>query len=255
MKCGRAGNLVSFLSASPAIRHYARVYIFLCPCFGHSSSSTEGRNGLVDPSLWNPSCGQTGRRPSCFWHNRVLGKKEMGPWKPEGGNPAWAAGWVVSWRMECVNWDQRGGHEPAERRTKMGAGAGNSRPSKLRVVVVCMVLILTAPQTACDMSSSFCGLGCCPCSTAQPPTSSLCNHRAALQQPGNSTQGGPGDGAWNGPPSPVHIWEKFLSFAIIDSVPSLKRLSKSLSAPCNTGFLKVNFSLVSYHKKRGLEIV
>lgn len=57
-------------------------------------------------------------------------------------------------------------------------------------------------------------------------------------------------------PSPsLHIWEKFLSFAIINSVPSLKRLAKSLSAPCNTGFLKVNFSLVSYHKKRGLEKV
>lgn len=78
------------------------------------------------------------------------------------GNPAWAAGWVVSWRMERLNWDQRGGHEPAERRTKMGAGVGNARMSKLHVVVVCMVLLLTAPQTACDTSSSFCGLSCCP---------------------------------------------------------------------------------------------
>lgn len=54
----------------------------------------------------------------------------------------------------------------------------------------------------------------------------------------------------------VHIWEKFLSFAIVNSVPSLKRrfLQKSLSAPWNTGFLKVNSSLVSYHKKRGLEM-
>lgn len=56
-------------------------------------------------------------------------------------------------------------------------------------------------------------------------------------------------------PSSVHIWEKFLSSAVINSVPSVKRLAKSLSAPQNAGFLKVNFSLVSYHKKRGLEIV
>lgn len=53
----------------------------------------------------------------------------------------------------------------------------------------------------------------------------------------------------------VHIWEKFLSSAVINSVPLVKRLAKSLSAPQNAGFLKVNFSLVSYHKKHGLEIV
>lgn len=53
----------------------------------------------------------------------------------------------------------------------------------------------------------------------------------------------------------VHIWEKFLSFARINSVPSLKRLAKSLSPPRNPGYLKVNFALVSYHKKCGLETV
>lgn len=52
----------------------------------------------------------------------------------------------------------------------------------------------------------------------------------------------------------THLGE-LLSFAIINSVPSLKRLANSLSAPWNTGFLKVNFSLVSYHKEHGLEIV
>lgn len=57
------------------------------------------------------------------------------------------------------------------------------------------------------------------------------------------------------PPLSVHIWEKFLSFAIIHSVPSFKRLAKSLSPPWNTRFLKVNFSPVSYQEKRGLEIV
>lgn len=65
---------------------------------------------------------------------------------------------------------------------------------------------------------------------------------------------GPWEGGWDVLPLSVHIWEKFLSFAIINSVPSFKRLAKSLSPLRNTRFLKVNFSLVSYHEKRGLEI-
>lgn len=53
----------------------------------------------------------------------------------------------------------------------------------------------------------------------------------------------------------VYTREKILSFAIINSVPPFKRLAKSLSSCWNTRFLKVNFSLVSYHEKCGLEIV
>lgn len=52
----------------------------------------------------------------------------------------------------------------------------------------------------------------------------------------------------------THLGE-VLSFARINSVPSLKRLAKSLSPPRNPGYLKVNFALVSYHKKCGLETV
>lgn len=45
----------------------------------------------------------------------------------------------------------------------------------------------------------------------------------------------------------VICYNKFCAF--------FERLAKALSAPWNTRFLKVNFSLVSYHKKHGLEIV
>lgn len=83
-----------------------------------------------------------------------------------------------------------------------------------------------------------------PGSTARQPASRSCLQsglRAVSPEAVSSTQEALGAGAWVVPLLLYTSGRNFCHLLIINSVPSLKNLAKSLSVPYNTGFFKGQF--------------